>query len=84
MTKLFLIYSVEKDLLTNTKRYFWNTTKLKSQSKNVLNLFKLSDLEENINATYIALDAQKAFDSVNHRYIVQVLEKIGLSNCRSR
>jgi hypothetical protein len=40
----------------------------------------MSDIEENINATAIALDAQKAFDSVNHEYIVTLLCKIGLHN----
>jgi hypothetical protein len=33
-----------------------------------------------INSSVVALDAQKAFDSVNHKYIAQVLEKIGLTN----
>ncbi len=34
----------------------------------------------NINATLIALDAQKAFDSVTHSYIAKVLERVGLTN----
>jgi hypothetical protein len=41
---------------------------------------RLADYEENINATVIALDAQKAFDSVSHKYIEQVLQKAGLTN----
>jgi hypothetical protein len=41
---------------------------------------KLADVEENINATIIALDAQKAFDSVDHTYIGKVLDRVGLSN----
>jgi len=45
---------------------------------NALN--KVSDIEENINATIIALDAQKAFDTVSHNYIEQVLMASGLSN----
>jgi hypothetical protein len=40
---------------------------------------KLADCEENINATIIALDAQKAFDSVSHNYITKVLNKVGLT-----
>jgi len=39
---------------------------------------KLPNYEENIDATIIALDAQKAFDSVSHNYIVRVLERVGL------
>jgi hypothetical protein len=34
----------------------------------------------NINATVIELDAQKAFDSVNHEYIALVLQRTGLTN----
>ncbi len=45
---------------------------------NALN--RLADKEEDINATIIALDAQKAFDSVSHTYIAQVLEAVGLGN----
>jgi hypothetical protein len=41
---------------------------------------KLPNYEENIDATIIALDAQKAFDSVSHDYIVQVLERVGLTS----
>jgi hypothetical protein len=33
-----------------------------------------------IDSTIIALDAQKAFDSVNHEYITKILEQVGLSN----
>jgi len=40
---------------------------------------RLAEKEENINATIIALDAQKAFDSVSHNYITQVLQRIGLT-----
>jgi hypothetical protein len=41
---------------------------------------KLAGCEEDINATIIALDAQKAFDSVSHKYIEQILYRVGLSN----
>jgi hypothetical protein len=39
---------------------------------------KLSELEANVDATVIALDAQKAFDSVQHCYLQQVLDRVGL------
>jgi hypothetical protein len=39
----------------------------------------VAEYEENINATIIALDTQKAFDSVSHSYILQVLSKAGLT-----
>jgi hypothetical protein len=41
---------------------------------------KLTEFEENIDATIVALDAQKVFDSVNHGYIEKVLEIIGMTN----
>jgi endonuclease/exonuclease/phosphatase (EEP) superfamily protein YafD len=41
---------------------------------------KLSEVDDNINGTVIALDAQKAFDSVNHDYIAAVLQRCALTN----
>ena len=39
---------------------------------------KLTKREPNLNGLIIALDAKKAFDSVNHSYIKEILAKIGL------
>ncbi len=39
---------------------------------------RLAEVEENINATVIALDAQKAFDSVKHEYLVEVLKQCNM------
>jgi hypothetical protein len=41
---------------------------------------RLAENEDDINATIIALDAQKAFDSVNHQYIIALLQRTGLHN----
>jgi exonuclease III len=41
---------------------------------------QLANHEPQIKGAVIALDAQKAFDTVNHRYITDVLKKIGLTN----
>jgi hypothetical protein len=41
---------------------------------------RLADNEDDINATVIALDAQKALDCVNHEYITTLLRKTGLHN----
>jgi hypothetical protein len=43
-------------------------------------LTKNCNFNMNVNSSVVALDAQKAFDSVNHDYIAKVLEKIGLTN----
>ena len=41
---------------------------------------KLVKTEERLNGLLIALDAKKAFDSVNHQYIKDVLKKVGLDS----
>jgi len=43
-------------------------------------LNRLAHQEENVNATVIALDAQKAFDSVSHKYIQKTLMAVGLTS----
>jgi hypothetical protein len=43
-------------------------------------LLKTADVDENIDSTVIALDAQKAFDSVSHEYLCKILHRIGLHN----
>jgi len=43
-------------------------------------LTKNSAINQEVNVSAIALDAQKAFDSVNHEYLTKILEKIGLTN----
>ncbi len=40
---------------------------------------KLAGIDSRISASLLALDAQKAFDSVDHKYLTTVLRKIGLS-----
>jgi exonuclease III len=44
---------------------------------------QLSNEELDINAAIIALDAQKAFDSVNHDYVKNLLDKIGLNRFKN-
>jgi retron-type reverse transcriptase len=41
---------------------------------------QLANHEVQVNGSVVALDAQKAFDSVNHSYLMKVLEKIKLEN----
>ncbi len=41
---------------------------------------KNSNITYDVNASAIALDAQKAFDSVSHEYLTKILERIGLTN----
>jgi hypothetical protein len=41
---------------------------------------KLTEFEDDLNGVIIALDAQKAFDSVNHEYIASVLQRCALTS----
>jgi len=40
---------------------------------------QLANVEMQVNGTVVALDAQKAFDSLSHQYLHNVLEKVGLT-----
>ena len=44
---------------------------------------KVADNEDNIVATVIALYAQKAIDSINHQYIITLLNRIRPQNFES-
>ena len=41
---------------------------------------RLADNEDDKNATVIALDDQKTFDSVHHHYKISLLQRTGLHN----
>ena len=41
---------------------------------------QLANHERHINGSVIALDAQKAFDSISHQYLAEVLDRVGLNN----
>ena len=46
----------------------------------LLSTIKTANIEDNIDALIISLDAKKAFDSVEHTYIEKCLEHFGISN----
>ena len=47
--------------------------------KSIISTINLSNLEDNLRGLIVSLDAKKAFDSVDHRYIERCLEKFGCS-----
>jgi len=74
-------------LLATISNYISSTQTAYIKGRNIAdNLRLLNALTKNcsksLNMDYsvIALDAQKAFDSVTHEYLIKVLERIGLSN----
>ncbi len=46
----------------------------------IKNAIQLSNFEMHIDGSVVALDAQKAFDTVSHQYLFTLLEKIGIAN----
>jgi len=74
-------------LVTSIKEHIISTQTAYLKGRNISDNLRLINaligavkFNLNIDATLIALDAQKAFDSVSHDYIAQVLDRVGLSN----
>jgi exonuclease III len=76
-----------KRLLNNISQHISATQTAYIKGRNIADnlrllnaLLKTTDIDENIDGTVIALDAQKAFDSVSHDYLCKILNRIGLTN----
>jgi hypothetical protein len=69
-----------KNHITSTQTAYLKGRNISDNLRLLNALTKAAQYNSNIDATVIALDAQKAFDSVNHSYIEKVIERIGLSN----
>ena len=48
--------------------------------RSLISTIKVANLENNFNGLIVSLDAKKAFDSVDHKYIELALQKFGLTN----
>ncbi len=59
--------------ITNTQTVYIKGRNISDNLRLLGAAVRLADNEDDINAIVIALDAQKAFDSVNHHYITSLL-----------
>ena len=69
--------SIERIILGNQTAYLKGRS-ISDNLRLVALANKLGQKDRRLNGLLIALDARKAFDSVNHTYIKEILEKIGL------
>ncbi len=73
------LLKVMSKYITPTQTAYIKTRNISDNLRTINAAVKLADLENDINGIIIALDAQKAFDSVNHEYIAAVLQKCALT-----
>jgi len=66
--------------ISNTQTAYVRNRNITDNIRLISNVIQLSNYEPFINGSVLALDAQKAFDSVNHIYLNKILEYIGLGN----
>jgi endonuclease/exonuclease/phosphatase (EEP) superfamily protein YafD len=66
--------------ITTTQTAYIKGRNISDNLRLINSAVKLADHERDVDGVLIALDAQKAFDSVNHDYIVSVLQRCSLSN----
>jgi len=68
------------DLITNTYTAYIKTRNITDNIRMINAAIQLANWEPQVSGVVIALDAQKAFDTVNHLYINRVMDRIGLNN----
>jgi hypothetical protein len=73
------LISILSNYITTTQTAYVKNRNISDNIRIINGAIQLANVEMQINGTVVALDAQKAFDSVNHQYLNIVLEKIGLS-----
>ncbi len=66
------------DKIRNTQTAYIRTRNITDNIRMVNAAIQLARYEPQINGTVVALDAQKAFDTVDHSYIKKVLSRVGL------
>ncbi len=74
------LLQIISDKITKTQTAYIRNRNITDNIRMVNAAIQLSQHEPQINGTVIALDAQKAFDTVNHCYLETVLTKICLPN----
>jgi hypothetical protein len=82
ITRLYnnrILKAIENEI-TSTQTAYIKGCNISDNLRQLGAAVRLADTKDNIYATVIALDAQKAFDSVNHQYIISLLQRTGLPN----
>jgi hypothetical protein len=74
------LLNIIKDYITPTQTAYIKGRNISDNLRLLNALTKNSAINQDVNVSAIALDAQKAFDSVNHEYLKKILERIGLTN----
>jgi exonuclease III len=74
------LLQIISDKISLTQTAYIRTRNITDNIRMVNSAIQLARYEPQINGTVIALDAQKAFDTVSHEYLKRVLSKIGLSS----
>ena len=69
-----------KNAITCTKTAYIKGFNISDNLRLLGKAVRLANNENDINTTVIALDAQKAFDSVNHQHIISLLQRTKLHN----
>ncbi len=73
------LIKVLENYISNTQTAYIKNRNITDNIRIVSSAIQLSNCEPNINGSILALDAQKAFDSVNHEYLSLLLKTIGLT-----
>jgi hypothetical protein len=66
--------------ITSTQTAYIKNRNITDNIRLINSAIQLANCEPGTNGSVLALDAQKAFDSVNHRYLSLLLETIGLNS----
>ena len=81
ISKLYAKRIAEKvsELILERQTAYLKGRLINDNIRTLLGALKTSNIEENINGIIVSLDAKKAFDSVEHSYIIKTLRHFGLN-----
>jgi len=74
------LLNIIKDYITPTQTAYIKGRNIADNLRLLNALTKNGAINQDVNVSAVALDAQKAFDSVNHEYLCAILNKVGLTN----
>jgi len=74
------LLNVIQNHISTTQTAYIRNRNITDNIRLISTAIQLANHEPNINGSIVALDAQKAFDSVSHNYLERVLNKTGLNS----